>query len=88
MVHVQSVEFEHIRPAVVLALSLRTSEDSNVPYGRPSFGGFLRADGPAVSMTSGQSSVSISPVGVPLPIPRGKPSEPDSIEAHRMRELK
>ncbi|KZP21794.1 RabGAP/TBC [Athelia psychrophila] len=39
-------------------------------------------------MASGQNSVPRSPIGEPPPIIRGKPGEPDSIEAHRTRELK
>jgi len=88
-VQVQDMDFELVRPNIAQLQSARASVDSGFVGGEMGGGGgYLRAESPAVSMSSGQRSPSASDVSVGWGR-AGKASDSETgMDAHRQRELK
>lgn len=93
-VQVEDMDFELVRPNMIQIHS-RTSEDSSImgregsiDVGSDFNSNFLRADSPAVTMSSGQRSPTVSEMSGSWPKPTKASDSETNMDAHRQRELK
>lgn len=93
---VRDMEFELVKPNFALFQSARASDDLGKDYSpidvRQDGNAFLRAESPAISMSSAASkrspSMSEHPPPTPITVPRATTDSESSMDAHRNRENK